>query len=434
MTKRQLKPRAFTDIKHCSIWEKMIRKGSTLAWVTTSDVTAETWRYILEYANEDFTFDAMEKIHDRVKDDKTKRNYKKQIRQIRVSLLQAREYFLAAEAATLFTSANHLYYCMMSLVTAIMLLRGDGEKSLDFLRKEPINQNHGLNFRTGISGSENAGVGLNILEKSYIEVHQNGHFRNWYSTLPKDGLVYAVTRRFQGTHSQIYRSHSGTERTLSLDQIISYKRSILDLLRYLPDLRDDMLRYGVRVPSSRINYEVHDRFPSSMIHMWTIHGATSRSDLEKILLGFKVHNDQWKLESDRGLDGIEGTVKISRTINIADHQSLIDAAEADSRAEGLHFEYPSIRETLSHDQIMYVDPLNTYEIVDAYLAGFALSMLSRYYPDLWISCLESHCKSAQLVERFVFTLMKKFPAMVLSFLAWPEDMVISMHRPPWFRL
>ena len=93
-----------------------------------------------------------------------------------------------------------------------------------------------------------------------------------------------------------------------------------------------------------------------------------------------------------------------------------------------------MRETINNDLIAYgIESMDFPEMVDAYLAAYALSMLSRYYPDYWITCLESHCMAAKVIEQFVSLICRKGPLMVLRFLL-PDnlDIVISNHRAPWY--
>lgn len=90
-----------------------------------------------------------------------------------------------------------------------------------------------------------------------------------------------------------------------------------------------------------------------------------------------------------------------------------------------------MRENINNDQILYGSHLRTHEITDAYLAAYALSMLSRYYPDYWIHCLESHCLGATAIENFVYVMIKKFPILALKLLV-ADDIIISTHRAPWY--
>jgi hypothetical protein len=117
--------------------------------------------------------------------------------------------------------------------------------------------------------------------------------------------------------------------------------------------------------------------------------------------------------------------------NCSDYEGQMGCVIAFDPADAaLHFQYPSIRENINNEQVALAFDVDTLEVVDAYLVGYALSMLARYYPDYWIGCLDSHCKAAKVIERLVFVLIRKFPVMALKLLA-SDDIVISTHRPPW---
>ena len=164
-----------------------------MEWITCENINQETWRRLLEYANNKLAIDKLIEVHGAPKSKADEKNYLKQASQIRVSLLQAKEYFTAAQHSSLITSPNHLYYGMLMLSCAIMLILGDGTKSLDYLRRDKKNQKHGLNFSIGINESQ-ASNDLNILSGSHVEVAPFGFFKNWYEVLPKLIMAHGICK------------------------------------------------------------------------------------------------------------------------------------------------------------------------------------------------------------------------------------------------
>ena len=386
-----------------------------MAWITTDNVPAEAWRHLLEYANHELAVEAIIKKHGEPKKNSLA-NYNKQAKQIRASILQAKEYFDAAESSSLITSPNHLYYGMISLGSAIMLLLGTGDKALDKLRQDKKNNNHGLDFTTSVNAAS-CQKGFNILTKSFTAVRNNGFFLQWYSTLPQVIPSYGevISQNAQGGKwGRIDRVKVGEDHNLSSEKIVGYKTSILETLKYLPDLNSSLRNYEVTVPSSRMDFKVN-KFNDSPQNSfeWRIHGAGSKEELELILDHFSVPEDKNdKLIRNVSSDGSSCIVKLM-------HE------------EEFHFSYPSYRETINNEKIIYAtSQLNRHEIVDAYLSAYGLSMLSRYFPDIWVGCLESHCKAAKLIERLLFILIQKAPVMTLALMR-SDDFVISTHRPPW---
>ena len=384
-----------------------------MKWIVTDDIYAETWRRLLEFGNIDLTVDEIARRHGLPKQSSDRAAYRKQAQQVRVAILQSKEYFEAAKQSSLYTSANHLYYGITSLATATMLVLGDGTRSLDFLRKDPKNGHHGLHFSTGCSAKE-AATGLALVEKSFVEILPRGHFANWYSTLPlvEASLAYLIREVDGGSVTS--RETQGGHSLAPFEKIKGRKSSVVDLLRWFPDLVGDLPQYGVRVAQSRATHKVEIKRNNRVRHLWLIHGAPDISSRDELLEKFRLPARYMNAMSYHIQDGALGGIVI------VDH----------AKDEEITFEWPNSRETLSHDTIFYAEDYDTLEIADGFLAAYQLSMLSRYFPDLWVACLESQCKAAKLVERTVDILLKKFPIMALSLLV-PDGVVISTHREPW---
>lgn len=381
-----------------------------MVWITTDNVSEEAWRNLLEYANQELALEAIISRHGEPTE-KNLENYRKQARQLRASILQAKEYFDAAETSSLITSPNHLYYGMVSLCSSIMLLLGSGEKALDRLRRDRNNNNHGLEFSTD-SNEKTCKVGLNILENTFVTVRNSGFFLQWYSTLPVRTGTYALIKKSDANgNSMTNRGLVGDDLHFTVEQMIGHKSSLIELFKTIPDLNSSSKRYGINAVSSRIDLEVMVDANNVFEYEWRIHGTDSPESLQKILEQFVI------------------TDEIKSSIRISDNKlSAIVTAKVPKM---VGFSYPSYRETINNNKIAYAtNQLNSHEIVDSYFLSYALSMLSRYFPDIWVSCLESHCKAAKLIERFIFTLAQKAPVMTLGIMRG-GDFVISTHRPPW---
>lgn len=386
-----------------------------MRWIVTDDIYVETWRRLLEFANIELTLEEIARRHGTPTAKSAKQNYLKQATQARVCILQAKEYFDAARSSTLFTSPNHAYYGAIALASLMLLVLGDGTKSLDYLRTDSRNNHHGLNLSNGCS-SRTATEGFTLLEQTQVEILQHGHFGNWYRVLPTRGKVYANIRRSQGqgeTASVNYLPAGGYN-VPSYPSVQGQKYSILSLLKYLPDLDSELLRFGLAAPRSRTTHEIRTAHDGEVVHEWRIHGCRTTQERDELLSKFSVVSRYSDALSCIGTDGTTGGIV-----------RLAFRAPAE-----IGFTWPPCRETLSHDTISYADAPETHEVVDLYLIAYQLSMLSRYYPDVWVSFIESHCKGAKLVERATELLIKKLPILVLSMLS-AEETVVSTHRPPW---
>jgi hypothetical protein len=383
-----------------------------MEWSTTDDIRGDTWRRVLEYANVDLALDAIAARHGSASTSGKKSNYRKQAQQVRVAVLQAHEYFQAAERATLFTSPNHLYYGVYALASAIMLLRGSGEKSFDRLRQDSKNTHHGLKFTTGARATQVAD-GTTLFDTSHVEVLNDGHFLNWFAELPRRIPVFVKAHReandVRTTSMETFgRIAIGTRR-----QMMGRKNSLRYLIQYLPDLDRTLSRYLVPVVSSRITHEVEFDKRGTATHSWTIHNAGDRESLVAILERFRFSS---------------GLYKSVHVINEDFDDSILFEASL-RRGTKERFFMPSSRWTTDYQQVVYDVPLG-HEFVDVYRLCFGLSMLARYYPDLWIACLESHCRAAKLIEEAVTVMMRKAPVLVLELITG-HPVVVSVQQPPW---
>ncbi len=382
-----------------------------MEWVTTDNVYEEVWRRLLEFANLDIAVDSIEEIHGPAQTPSLKQNYKKQASQIRAALLQAKEYYDSASHASLLTRPNLLYYGAVSLSTAVMLLRGDGNFSLDRLRNNSSNRNHGLRFGIGATLPK-CTEGLNLLRETSVQVEPAGHFVNWYTNLKSEQRAYATTIGLsKGTESRNYVPIGGFQRA-QVDELINRKASLLDLVESIPDLTSDLLKHGVVRDHFRGEHTLFiDRDNGTTKHQFVIHSAPNYESLMRVVGVFECQE------------------RVNFSINIIPGQ-VVGAVETPF-AETVNFKYPLWRETLDHRRIYFPDDIDVPEVVDLFQVSFALSMLARYYPDIWVAFLESHCRGAKLMERIIRVLRTKMPNLMLNQMVTGEYM-ISTHRPHWF--
>lgn len=384
-----------------------------MRWIVTDNIYAETWRRLLEFANVELTLEELARRHGLPATKSAKQNYAKQAQQARVCVLQAKEYFDAARSSSLFTSPNHAYYGAVALASLALLVLGDGTKSLDFLRTDNRNNHHGLDLTTGCS-ARTATEGVALLEQTRVEVLPNGHFKNWYEVLPKRGNVYAYTRETRGNTASVNYLPAGGYDVPTHKLLQGRKFSVVELLKYLPDLDAELNRFGVSTPRSRTTHEIDSQPNGEVVQTWRIHGCRTPEERDVLLSRFSVIPNYAEALSCFGTEGTTAAiVRLSYT-------SPVD----------IGFTWPDCRETLNHETISYADAVDTHEVVDLYLIAYQLSMLARYYPDIWVSFIESHCKGAKLVEQATELLVKKLPILVLSMLS-KEETVVSTHRPPW---
>lgn len=330
-----------------------------------------------------------------------------------MSLLQAEEYFAAARLASTYTSPNHLYYGLVAIASAVMLLLGDGTRSFDYLRRDRRNMRHGLDFSIDPNVSK-ASEGLGVLELAHIEVARHGHFQAWHSVLPAGEPMFALVRREVPSGTQTGMDPVGAEPTTPTDALVGQKFTLLRVMGRLPDLMTDLVRYGAAPIHTRANHEMLIRRNGRVEHTWRLHGVEPASGVDALLGQFRFPAHLVQFVNWTPADTSAGIVEVSIP------------PKSSQRFQG-----PSARSTIDMRAFLFAEPLSTHEFVDFYIAAFGLSMLARYYPDVWRACLESHCLASKLIESFVAWAIEKVPQLALSFLVG-EQVVVSTHRPPWY--
>jgi hypothetical protein len=391
--------------------------AETLEWITTNDPDREAWLRLMEFSNTDLACESLSAIHGPPKSGSEERNYRKQASQIRASLLQAKEYFDASRSSSAITAANPLYYGAYSLASAVMLLRGKGDRALDFLRRAPKSNSHGLGFTTSVGTAAAAAQSLNLLKLSWVQVRPTGHLRNWYETLPSVESSYGVVTIHREDGSQrTLMAEVAQSSLLSAAALVGVKENLLGLCQRLPDLVRDLRRFGAVGITSRCNVELEFTPDKARVISWRFHGAGTNEGMLEILGQFQF---DYRFEELFSCGYQE------------DATDCLVRAVLKPPPPFVKFESPHTRLDAHGELYAFAQDNRTPEFLDAYLIAYGLSMLSRYYPDLWVSCLESHGRASTTVELVVSVLQRKLPVLTLELLLG-HRLIFTPDRAPWF--
>ena len=160
--------------------------------VRTSDPATFAWSGLRRFQNVEYVAEQIIKAHKL--DAKWHKNATKQAQQLRYCLIQAREYFTAAQSVSLATKPNLLYYGTMSLALAEILFKQTGESSLDRARNE--HRHHGLTMTVG-----NPTAQLPLMESAgqlralpvEIKDERRGTFELWHKSSREHPLAGITT-------------------------------------------------------------------------------------------------------------------------------------------------------------------------------------------------------------------------------------------------
>jgi hypothetical protein len=215
---------------------------SSVALVADGDVSRYAWSHLRRFQNVPFVAKTISQLQ--ALPSKEKSNVKKQAEQIRACLQQAEEYFEAAQAVSLVTRPNLLYYSVMSLALAEILMKQSGESSLDKARAE--HRHHGLSLTVGglrkdASALDAVAGAMRAVPVSRSGV-RSGTFELWHRSareLPVRGVVH------QGNLTS-YRVA-----LTAIDQRLPPSRAggitLLDCLKFIPGVMDVLPLYGVTI-------------------------------------------------------------------------------------------------------------------------------------------------------------------------------------------
>lgn len=165
--------------------------------VRTADPRAYAWTGLRKFQNVDLITDDLIRIH-RL-EPRWRENARKQAQQIRYCIVQGREYFAAAQAVSLATKPNLLYYGIMSLALAEILFKQSGDSSLDKARGE--HRHHGLTMTVGgIPRGADLAAAAGQLRALPMEIDgkRKGTFELWHRSSREHPVAGDVTEFLEG--------------------------------------------------------------------------------------------------------------------------------------------------------------------------------------------------------------------------------------------
>jgi hypothetical protein len=350
--------------------------------IRDSDVARFAWAGLGEFRHVPSLAETLTRIHS--VPSKHHSNVKKQARQIRQCLMQAREYKDAAAVTTLATRPVLLYYSLMSLSLAQILFKGSGANSLDAARGQ--HAHHGLDFKLHQLPKDaheitTAAAAL-IAEPMMWNGERRGTFELWHRTAREDPITGKVIRR------------TGVDQTITTGALLfagSHKRigelpikgiTLLDCFTGAPGMLDWVGARGVRSGSIRAHME-SKVFPNGS------------SETELIVYSRVPESTQQLQEAIKVRPSDIGRVTVRE---FSSGFALTLHGEANNPVR-ISFP-PSAMWTA--DEIRFLPPdtcLNEFGFL--YVGLFILSNYARYWPDKWIVDVENATPLAQTTEEFL---------------------------------
>ena len=360
-------------------------------------ISEYAWSGLRRFQNTSFVTDLICKLHSVPK--KHVGNARRQAEQIRYCLIQAREYFDASLSVTLSTKPTLLYYSIMSLALAEVLIKNDGNSNLDNTRKE--HKHHGLVFvlkqppKSDATLSDSAAL-LEARPHIGEKGGRCGTFDLWHQSCRELPLAGAVTRVSQSgskmrTHESILFA---ADNRLSL--VPKSGLSLLDCIKSLPGMMSFCEQHSMPNEIMRANL--------------TSHIDVNGTNKTKII----IHPSGNNLFNEF-CDNIKVYPGAINQINLIEYEDggVIEWTSGNT-SELFDMNIPH-GTTWNSDEIRFWTdsrPLNEFGYL--YVALFICGNYARYYPDKWILDVEKNSSLALAVEELVRLAESRMPLLSLS--------------------
>ena len=356
------------------------------------------WSRIRRFHNVAFVKTLLCKLHDVPRGQE--KNVQKQAEQLRYCLIQAKEYYDAAQSVSLATKPVLMYYSIMSLALAEILLKHDGRSSLDKAPGE--NAHHGLRFHidppeiAGDQALHNIAQRFRATPLIKNKGKRFGTFELWHISsreLPILGELVGISSIGTTTkrHALIMNA---TDR--SLPKLPASGVTLLDCLRYMPSTYsflgyNNIIPYIVRAKIQlTVNDSAHQNTYNIVIH------PDNASVLETFYEQIKIHPSNMY------------------DINITELPSGLILGFTSTKDNVIRFTFPS-SSTWTIDEVRFLAreySLNEFGLF--YVALYIAGNYARYYPDRWLADVDRAVPIALAIEELITQSEQRIPLLALS--------------------
>jgi hypothetical protein len=396
--------------------------------IVAHDPEREVWKYLRLFLSLDSTVEQLRKIH-KVAEGCQQANLRKQARQIGYCVRQAEEYFHAAEEVDLATQPLLLYYGCVSLSQALVLLKKDGTFSLDASRKSGKHSHHGLDLERGlVESAVRAEKVQEFFSTIRCRLHRNprnepaGHFPVFYSCLDPAAFIVHAEIYDQGRETFMERDWPCNCADLQpLDSFAERDFNCWEILRSLPDLYRGLYEAGNRpsIAPGKIKQRVVNYFAPVLLNAVNEsrpgESALNRPH-EKTVDTHHIFIDRLSDEEKKSALAVyERNPRIRVVDQFPNNLHLVLEVETKAGAKPDMGYYPDVVEDLYGQKYFILD-------ADSYLAepaamlvlAYCLGMLSRYFPDVWMTVTDSRVQIAEVTNTLLSTVQRKFPNLILD--------------------
>lgn len=388
--------------------------------IISEDPIKQIWKLLHYFHDIQYTSKQIKRVHG-ITDGTQDKNIEKQAQNISYCLKQAEDYFKASTVVGLSTRPTLLYYGVVNLSQALVLLRQNGDYSFDVLRKNDKQySNHGLELVKEIKAIKPSQP-IQFFEylKCKIKTNENGpigQFAIFYKSLvpPAICIHQSIHDSDKSTYIENNIAHPAVD-IIPIENLTAKDISIFEAIKGLPDLYSDLLDINVQPLLTRGNNK------RTVINHYKKDESTGENKKDKVTFTDDFLVDGMPKDKKQVfLDFYKN--KIPTMTTVADfgsnlHFQLIKDMVIDGVVQQDNFlgYYPDIIESINGKKFYVLDPENYIPEPASYFAiTYCLGMLSRYYPDIWIKTIKDQPSVAEITDTILNAVYRKFPNLILD--------------------
>jgi hypothetical protein len=354
------------------------------------DVKAYCWNQLSRFENTELVAKKISSLHGI----SISANVKKQAAQVGYCTSLAKEYFRASKSVSLHTKPLLLYYSLMHFALAEILMKQDGLSSLDAAREK--HRHHGLLFSTSFAKKiplnfVEACQGLHVKPLITETGERSGTFELWHRSArpyPMCGSITSAVARAQWFGPVL---SSGNER---YPLIPKAGLNVLSAFEVIPGLSMHLSSISVKNALVRATFSRTQKIEEDIIEV-----MVHPDEVEKIHLLY---------------NSIEVPASDVPYFDVEERQSGFHLVIRIPKGQSINFNMP--HGVNYNSESAYLCPKDTCfnEFGAFYVAFFALSNLSRYFPDLWMPEVQSAGELSVVVEALCDQFEERVPLLILS--------------------
>lgn len=369
---------------------------SQIERIKEKDVAKFAWNGLSYYTNKETNKKSIISLHNPPQS--ATKNITKQAEQIRQAIILANEYYETSKYATLATKPVLLYYSCMSLALAEILLKQDGNSSLDRARGQ--HAHHGLEFATTLRKEGSFIEAAEKLRAKPMKVGDNyrGTFELWRRTARHLPLVGSESINYQGGGRTTGIAPLLVSPDEPLEQLDDAGFTLLDCFGRLPFMARTLSLNGFLAPFVRANFtqtkekaKLLERSLRTIIHPSS---PKSLLDLEKHFVIHPCYVNYMKFTD-------------------VESGYLFDVLFCEENRKDV-FHFPNGININIEEVFLCSKSMRLNEFGNIYVSLFILSNIARYYPDIWIYHIENHTPLSLVISDFLRKASERMAILSLS--------------------